>query len=295
MEYQMFLEGLKKILEKRLDRGIQIRINTVKKYNNVVKDSLSIFKEGENISPAIYLDDYFRRYEKGDTLEKIAFQILSVYSKRIIKDKLDMTDFMNWNTASKNIIPRLVNTEKNEKLLETIPGRAFLNLSVIYVYRLENFTEGNASITINNQHMKMWNVSIGELDKAAFTNIDQRTPFKFTSMQEMLKDMMGTGGFETPDMDGEMYVLTNDQSEYGAVWICREDKLKLIRETLGREYLVLPSSVHECIIIPAEIGISRQEIASFVKEINQTQVAPEEVLADCIYMYAEEDGKLHMC
>ena len=157
MEYQIFLEGLKKILEKRLDRGIQIRINTVKKYNNVVKDSLSIFKEGENISPAIYLDDYFRRYEKGDTLEKIAFQILSVYSKRIIKDKLDMTDFMSWNTASKNIVPRLVNTEKNEELLETIPGRSFLNLSVIYVYRLENVTEGNASITINNQHMKMWN------------------------------------------------------------------------------------------------------------------------------------------
>ena len=292
MEYQVFLEKLRDLLEKRLEDGMKLRIETVNKYNNVVKDSLSIFKEGDNISPVIYLDDYYQKYLEGMTIDTIAFQILSLYRKRALKDKLDISAFMNWNTACGRIIPRLINTLKNEKLLQTIPSKPFLNLSVIYVYLMDNFVEGRATITITNEQMNMWNVSREDLDKAAFENMDSLAPFEFGSMRDLLKEMTGLDEGEILPMDEVLHVVSNKFKEYGAVWICRDDKLKQIWESIGRDYLVIPSSVHECIIIPDDNEISCQEMVSFVSEVNLTSVAPEEVLADCVYGYSKKDGRL---
>ena len=61
---------------------------------------------------------------------------------------------------------------------------------------------------------------------------------------------------------------------------------------LGADYYVLPSSVHEVMIVPDDGGFDSGELEEMVREINATQVAPEEVLSDHIYYYNCGEGRL---
>ena len=57
---------------------------------------------------------------------------------------------------------------------------------------------------------------------------------------------------------------------------------------------MLPSSVHECILIPEEDGMTQEALTGLVTEINENQVDPREVLSDQAYYYCAEDGRVHL-
>ena len=89
-----------------------------------------------------------------------------------------------------------------------------------------------------------------------------------------------------------MYVLTNARKALGASCILYDSMLKHCEEYLGSSYYLLPSSVHEVILIPAEAVADSGELAAMVRDINQTQVLRTEVLSDQIYFYRPESGQL---
>ena len=57
---------------------------------------------------------------------------------------------------------------------------------------------------------------------------------------------------------------------------------------LGGDLYILPSSVHEVILIPKTKDLSVKELNEMVCEINSSQVPTEDVLADCIYEYSRK-------
>ena len=89
-----------------------------------------------------------------------------------------------------------------------------------------------------------------------------------------------------------MYVLSNNQRNYGAVSILYEGLLKDIGERLQEDYYVLPSSVHEVIIVPESNSPGQEELEHMIVEINETQVEPEEVLSDRAYYYSRKEARL---
>ena len=91
-----------------------------------------------------------------------------------------------------------------------------------------------------------------------------------------------------------MYVLTNTVRSLGAVSILYEGVLKSCGERLGEAYYVLPSSIHEVILIPASAVEDTKELQSIVRDINETQVRETEVLSDNIYYYSPISGQLSL-
>ena len=89
-----------------------------------------------------------------------------------------------------------------------------------------------------------------------------------------------------------MYVLTNQQKLYGAACMLYPGVLKAFSEENGQDFYVLPSSVHEVILIPAEPGTNEALLREIVTEINRTQVAKDEVLADSIYYYSRNRDQI---
>ena len=82
-----------------------------------------------------------------------------------------------------------------------------------------------------------------------------------------------------------MYVLTNKQKMFGAGVIFYPGILELIESILGDHFYILPSSVHECILVPDQGQYSRIELKRMVKEVNDSQVEDEEILSYEIYYY----------
>lgn len=294
MSYKEFLYQIEAQVRIRMGKGVQICIHSVTKNNSIILDGLSILECGDNVSPAIYLNSFYQEYLAGETIEKIVNRILFYYQQGKRVRHLDTSFYTDFEKAKRHMVCRVINQEKNKNLLQEVPYRPFLNLAVVYYYLLEQEEIGSAAICIRNEHLKMWGMNKQDLDEIAVENMKKMLPYQFLSMEEMMRELMTEEEFDVEQEKISLYVLTNKQKSYGAVWITDSNVLKKIGEELGQNYYILPSSVHECMIVPYDINTEENMLLEMVKEMNITQVEPEEVLADTIYYYDRKEKNLRL-
>ena len=133
-----------------------------------------------------------------------------------------------------------------------------------------------------------------ELDKVAMENLENAGTSRFSSMRDVLKDMMFP---DMPDDDPmldsmlppkegpQMYVLSNDDKFYGAKFLADTGTLDEIAEKFGSDFLVIPSSIHECIIVPNDGSLESSVFDRMIHEVNSSSVPPKEILSEHAYMY----------
>ena len=91
---------------------------------------------------------------------------------------------------------------------------------------------------------------------------------------------------------GGMYVLTNEQKTYGASLLAVPGIMGKVDQLFPEGYYILPSSIHETIILPKPCGVPAKELGEMVRDINRTQVNREERLSDCVYEYDKEKSAI---
>jgi len=64
--------------------------------------------------------------------------------------------------------------------------------------------------------------------------------------------------------------------------------LVIIAEMFNTDIYILPSSIHEVIVVSSIIK-SAEDLALMVKDINRTELKPEEILSDHVYFYGKEE------
>ena len=129
------------------------------------------------------------------------------------------------------------------------------------------------------------NIGISESTawKRAMENLCADT--QITSLEKILSDITGMPFDNTSDHNGKFHVITNSRKCKGAGCIMNRKALRTFAQTYGTNTLfVLPSSIHEMMIAPYDSSLDLDELSVMVKEINETQVAPEERLTDRAYI-----------
>lgn len=292
MSYEEFLRQIEWRVKNRMGREVRVCIYPVSKNNSILLDCLTILEQGDNISPAIYLNGFYRDYLSGESMEQIISRILNgyYYGKEI--KNMDTSFYRDVRKVKSRVVCRLINYEKNKAFLEQVPHRPFLNLAIVYCYLLEHEKIGTASILIRNEHMKLWGLEEAEIYMEAVKNMKRLLPWEFLSMEAMLQSMFHSDPFQYTETEVPLYVLSNREKNYGAVWMTDREVLENIGEMLGKNYYVLPSSVHECMVIPENAMVEVKILQDMVREMNETQVEPEEVLADTVYHYDRQQKKL---
>ncbi len=114
-------------------------------------------------------------------------------------------------------------------------------------------------------------------------------PSDFRSMESVIEELADQ---PQPPKKGEMYVLSNQIRSFGAAVILYPGRLKRVAALLGESYYILPSSVHEVIIVPEREVPGVPVLNEMITEINEIHVEPEEVLADHAYYYSHASGEL---
>ncbi len=280
MNYQEFLTTIKTQLTKRISADVKLEIHPVIKNNGRRCDGLIIMHPDLNVSPAIYLQPYYHRYLEGVCLEDIYSDILSSYQKNLPEQDFDTTIFTDYNRASSRIVMRLVNYKRNEELLEDVPYYRFQDLAVIFYCMLHADKNNQANILIHNHHLDMWKVSVDDLRTVAKENSPLLLPPEFVPMQTLLKEQHSI-------CDVPMYVMSNLYRTNGASVILYEQMLKQTADLLQKNLVILPSSIHEVILIPVDSADS-DTLATYsqmVQEVNESQLADDEILSDHAYYY----------
>lgn len=298
MEYKDFLEMIQQEVVKRAGAGAAVHINHVVKNNSTLQESMTILQKGENVSPAIYLPCYYERWKAGTSIGILAEEILEFYYKNKVAGKFDIRFYLDFEKVKGKITCKLIHYERNLPVLERIPHEKFLDLALVYYYELENEIFGSASILIQNSHLSIWKIDQKTLHCTAVSNTLQLSEYEFVEVSELVEQMTGIVLDERIVREMPMYVLTNKKKNFGAVTLYFREVLEAIGERLQTDFYVLPSSVHECMVVPAQEENEQrrrkkiQEYQNMVQEINQEFVEHEEILSDAVYYYFRDRKEL---
>ncbi len=303
MDIDSFVKIVKNNVKERLGNGYHVTVCEKDKNNGVVYTGVKVEKEDSDISSIIYLNDQFKMHENGNiTLSDVTDYIINVSKgKNPIADKKQL---LNYDSVSKNIVFKLINTKWNSKLLKDVLRVEFLDLSVVFQCMLAGEFNGIAAMLVHNAHMKLWDVTVDELLEAAKKNTLQLMGCDFKSIKEVICEIMkeevqGDFDYDTCMAGLEdsvpMYVLSNRYRVEGAACMLYPKILLDICEKLKSSFYIIPSSIHEVLILPSDNTSESREILAMIKEINDTQVSAEEILSYSLYYYDADRRGIEIC
>ena len=302
MRYEDFRTEVKENILSYLGDTIEnptVSILPKQKNNGELIYGLSIRSEtaSEIITPVLYLDRYYQRFEEGETMESVMKQLAHDYAEVYKSHDIDDTrvnDFLDYDYAKDHVLPRLVNYEMNEDRLKTMPHTKYLDLAVTYHITIHADSDGIQSIPITNDLLDKFGITTDDLHEQSMTNLSKSEPV-IQSMQEIMQKMFcddpELGALALgEDIDPPMLVISNNTNVYGAAEILNDSVTEALTERLGGDFFVLPSSVHEVLAIPVSEDFDPTELASMITGINNDVVKNEEVLSNHAYVY---DSKRH--
>ena len=302
MEINEFAGQVRNALEEELGKDYRVEVRPVQKNNGIVLHGLLILTDSRNVAPTLYLEPFWEAYESGTPLAQIVAKLIKIYREDMPKVNINIEFFRHFEKVSDRICYRLIRQEGNEELLQDIPYVPFLDLAICFFYAYSGDDLGEGSILIHNSHMELWKTNIRKLMELAGENTPVLFPFSCSPMEQILREMIldEVCPEEMPDKEEQesffeynpMWVLSNRQRIQGAACILYPDLLKQLAKKQENNFYILPSSIHEVILLPDKGSESPIQLKEMIAEVNRTQVAPEEVLSNNLYYFDYDEGKV---
>lgn len=322
MNYQNFCKQLIQSLEEKLGKKYQVKITDIEKNNGVVLEGIIIIKEESQISPNIYLEYFYDRYREGESLEEITEEILIIYHETLNRSTIQIDQLAELKKHEDNIFFRLINYKMNKTFLKKVPHIHYLEFAITFHCLVEKQEYGIQSFCINETIRQEWGICVEKLYQLALKNTPLLFPPKIQSMETMMYQIMekskenlsSIGNWFSKekndykeqyekslenmllDIDDSdetfMYVLSNGLGIYGATALLYPNVLDYFACKSGKNLYLLPSSIHEWIIVIEQEEYSEEFLKSMVYDVNHTQVPDEEVLSNQIYFYNKDTKRM---
>ena len=257
-----------------------------------------------NASPIIYMEQFFDEIRQGEPVELVMNWIASCIEKSSRAPFMNSgIDLANYDSLKEHLAIKLVNTQANRKMLQEMPHENMEDLSTIcYVDFPVDSGEGKATMEVRNQHLSIWNIGAKELFQQARANTQPVNTPILQSMDEMMLSIFNEEGHSTNLLDESvefglrshdmLYALTNMEKQYGASMITQPEVLNKLDQLFPEGFYVLPSSVHEVLIVPDNGEVEPRMLGEMVREVNRAEVEREEVLSDRVYSYDKEKHQI---
>lgn len=295
MDYNVFKSEVRNRVSLASDPGSEVELRSIRKLNGVMLDGITIMKHGSKIAPTIYLDHYFDMYQEGCSLDLIVGYILRENEARQVRRFPEEMNLRDFEFVRPRLGLRLVNTAMNREMLFGVPHFQVLDLAAVCYYRLSLPEADNGAVMVKNEDLVLWDVEEEELFREALAGSLANEPAVSEPLWQMLKEMSGLDTDESSEYRSEqLYVLTNKSRSFGAACMLYPHVLENLAETLGSDLVILPSSVHEVLLMPCSPLFSKEDCDTLVAEINATEVARYEVLSNHVYFYSRDEQKMKM-
>lgn len=292
MDYRTFVEKMREQVQEHLGKDYEVQITTNLKLNGTEKTGLSISRtqEPSQVVPVIYLEECFERYLQEGKFVEYVEEICIVYKRqkkneeKIMAELGSIENMNHWEKVQNKVYPMLVSAKENEDLKGKYFYQEYLDFLILYVIRVTEV--GIGSIKITKQMVKSWKVSEYEIHHQAVENL-KTDGYRVRSLNSVVKEnLLGiTEDAEEEIEEAEpMYVLTNQIKYFGAagIFLCAE----MFQKIVGKQnFYILPSSVHELILIKDTDGYDMETLSTMVRNVNEEQVTEDERLSNHAYYY----------
>lgn len=271
------------IMDELKNRGYEVQsIDAVK--NGVLFQGIII--GNGTLRPTVYVDSYLDRND----LNKIVDEIEDAYDKSLVESPTFSADnLLDWNYV-KTHLQLCLQRKGNEDIVK----RDFLDLEQ-YVRVIVNSNEnGAASFKVKPDYLIHFGISESELFDAAMESL--KKDIVVEDMLDVLKQMMPEMDFvQLKEMSQDVpaqIIITNKYKLNGAASICDMETLSRIADKHDADLAIIPSSIHECILIPVDDETNFIELDAMIQDINRTEVPPEEVLGEHAYRFIRDEKRI---
>ena len=247
-------------------------------------------KEGKNLSPNLYLDSFYKKYENGWDLQEVLEDIGHAL-KESVQEMESFKEIIRLDNIRENVFCKFINTKQNEELLKTMPHRNFHDLSIVYAWYVGEQDGAMLSAPINHELAKSEGLSEEQLFLLGKENTRILFPTTIRPMSAVIEELMGRkeskGGelFEfEPDEEFPMYVVSNRRRFFGATAVLYEDGMQMLADRLDDNLYLMPSSIHEWIAVP-ESYTNLEHLSEIVHLVNFSKVEEDERLSNEVYHY----------
>lgn len=290
------MEDIIKKLEKAVKSAVgteyEINFGETRKNNGVVLKSVSICRNGKSVMQKIHINEILEMLTSGRAeINEAAGMIAKVCREHEweaenfeqITRKISKAEILDRVTG------QMVNKAANARMLMEVPHKIVLDLALVYRVMLQESEYGTASFIAGHALCAHYGISIEELDNAASANM-AREKFMACTMESVLEEL-GALPDGMPVGECPMLIITNNRGLYGAAVMAYPDYFHAFSEKTGNDLYILPSSIHEVIVVPAA-GIEPDTLREIVMEVNGSELKKEEFLSDNVYRYSCRTGEI---
>ena len=284
MKYEEFKTNLIEELKDFYGADATVELTTATKNNGIHLDGIIIRIGETNVAPIIYLKQYYEEYMENEiiSISEIVGRIVELRERHELQDADGVIGkITDWAYVREHIYPMIVSAEDNEEMLRALVSKPFLDLAVIMYIRLDDILQigGDATVKVTKEILSSLKVSEAEAFDVAFSNM-KKDDYAIQDIYMAISGMIDEENI-MDEPTGKMFVLTNKRKSWGAVGILDKDLL----HSIGKSLYILPSSVHETILIPEDENMDQTFLDAMVTEVNATQLSQEEVLSGHSYYY----------
>lgn len=307
MDYQEFLDEVSKQVKDFFPKEYQnarVELTHVVKTNDQELDGLLIRREQDTIVPQIYLNSYFELYENGVSLNEILMDITANYFQSAVQSFENLPENVSdYEQIKDRIVIQLINREMNKNLLQEIASKSIehTDLAAIFKIPLHEDEHGSATIRVTKELAERWGRDLEAVYQDALHNTVREHPAQLTTLQSLIGEMMFHPSMFHEEVRWEAaevckmksyepYILTNPSKHHGATTLLYPEVLQQLSDNAQSNLFILPSSVHELLLMRDNGEVNAAELQAMVMGVNQEVVSSEELLSNEVYYY---DGKEH--
>jgi len=296
MSFEKFIEWVTDDLQRLLGEDYRIETTSVRKNNGVELKALIVRNKNHNAAPVIYLEPLYQTYKKGSSIDALTKKIL-VRMENELPFSMEITErAYNLEAVRDRIGYRLISKNKNEELLKEIPWKPWQDLAIIYYLNMGVKDDNQVSTIVYNHQMKKWNLSADDLHELAKENMPKMCPSIIGRLDHLIL------GFDKEEEDmiscdprlPVLYVLSNQTNINGASSVLYNGVLKEFADTLDSDLIILPSSVHEVLLLRYSETVDLEMFKNLVRRVNEEDVPAEDVLSDNVYLYFRKEDDIRI-
>lgn len=277
--------GCNGVLKRDTKGAIRVETGMVTKPQRGELTGLRFIKEGSRVAPTLYAEDLYSRYTRGCPVDRITTEAIES-----IRQSFDIVlpfpeDEFDLPSMAEDIRLRLLSKERNPAIAESVPymdvgGELMLITDVV---------RGDFRAMITNDLLKDFDITKEELFDIAFDNVPEREAAMYC-LSEMVygapderRELLYEEELEALPEDFEVFVLSNRESYWGAAALFYPGVIDRLHDLLG-DFYVIPSSVHELLILKATADADPNNISEMIWSANRSVVDEEEVLSDDLFI-----------
>lgn len=300
MDYEQFKQAIADDVKARMEDSTigkcDVEFHEVNKVNYGY-EAMTVKPENERIGVNLNVNQLYEKYQESGNYDQVLDNAVDTITHGLENSpELDVGALTDYEAMKEKLSLEVISKEANAEVLQNVPHKDMEDMAVVYRFVLDSDTAGRSTVLVTNNMLDNYGITADQLHQDALDNAPIARPAQIKGMSEVMYEIMGPQAEEMgiPQIDPkdeQMFVATVPDKTGGAGVIAYPNFMEEAAEKVGGSYFVLPSSLHEVILVPDDGRMNASELENMVKEVNATQVDPQDKLTDHVYHY---DAKEHI-